>query len=487
MLACWAAALLGATGCIGTSFPKTPAAGGPAWREITTENLVVDTDLEPAEADAMVRQLENMRNVMAKVAFGGEPAKAPRVRVLALRQDEYAHFDRVNAGTFVIWALYQPILITSPGGDWDTFASDIRKHELAHYVSSLYVDMRLQPRWLAEGTAVYLETIRYEGKTGAVEIGHRPEGYQYLTYAKQASYDELWAWDREEPYDALKERLYETSWAVVHYLYDQRPADLLDYERALARGEDARKAWEQIFPDLGAAGLDEVVKKYVHKRDYKITKATVPEIPVATETRALAEADVLALRATLYMALQKNGKRTIDESKAIAIQNVAASLRQDETSFWAHQVNLFYFDAVPTSIELAKKAIANQKENWLAWLWYAEVLRRAKGPLDERRAALSKALELAPGNPIALTQLAWVEAGSGNWKGALDASSKALRSPPVGTDAMVALAAALSRTGKCADAHTIEAQAQKRLNNKLSKDVAQIFAANHQACEAGGN
>src|SRR4029079_14312959 len=132
------------------------------------------------------------------------------------------------------------------------------------------------------------------------------------------------------------------------------------------------------------------------------------------------------------------------------------------------QVNLFYFDTVPASIELARKSIVSQKENWLAWVWYAEVLRRANGPLDERRAALSRALELAPGNPVALTQLAWVEAGLGNWKAALDASSKAVRSPPVGPDALVALATALSRTGQCSDARVVEEQAQKRLNNKIS-------------------
>jgi Flp pilus assembly protein TadD len=161
---------------------------------------------------------------------------------------------------------------------------------------------------------------------------------------------------------------------------------------------------------------------------------------------------------------------------------VEASFAQDPASFWAHQVNLFYFDAVPSFADLARKAIANQKENWLAWLWYAEVLRRGKGPLDEQRFSLSKALELAPGNPIALTQLAWVEARSGNWKTALDASSKAVHSPPVGTDAMIALASALSHSGQCTDARTIEELIQERLKKNLPKDTAQIFAENHQAC-----
>jgi tetratricopeptide (TPR) repeat protein len=469
-------------GCIGSSLPKTPDAGGPTWEELITEHFVIDTDLEPTEATAIAQQLENLRKVMTETVFGGPPPTGPRVRVLALRRDEYGHFDRKNAGVFISSALFQPLLVTSPGGEWKTFDADVRKHELGHYVASLYVDSRLQPRWFAEGLADYVETIRYDETTGAVEIGHHPPDYQYLEFGKQATSDELWAWDQERPYDALSARLYQTSWAVVHYLFDQRPADLLDYQRALARGDDAHEAWRKIFPDLDGAGMEEMIRKYVHKRDYKITKANFPPTAVTPATRYLGEADVLALRATLYMALQPVSLRTPDESKKLAIQNVTASLGRSDSSFWAHQVNFFYFDSVTASADLAKRSIADQKDNWLAWLWYAEVLRRAKGPLDEQRSALSKALELAPSNRVALTQLAWVEARAGNWKQALDASSKAAHSPPVATDSLLALTAALSRTGHCADAQTIEAAVEKRLKGKVSKEVTALFTENHQAC-----
>jgi tetratricopeptide (TPR) repeat protein len=435
----------------------------------------------------MVRQLENLRRVMTQVVFGGEPAQAARMRVIALRHDEYAQYDRVASGNFLNWVLFQPILVITPGGDWGTFASDLRKHELGHYVSSLYVDMRLQPRWFAEGVAGYLQTIRYDGESGAVEVGHHPPDFEYLEHTKQATFDELWAWDQEQPYDALNARLYQTSWAVAHYLYDQRTEELHRFERALAEGQDPRKAWSRIFPDLDGAELDDVIRKYIHKRDYKITKANVPQLTnVATQAHPLTEADVLAMRATLYLGLQQHGKRTADETKKLALQNVTASLDHSEQSFWAHQVNLFYFDTVPSSVPLAKSAIASQKDNWLAWVWYAEVLRRAKGSLDERRSALTKAVELAPTNAIALTQLAWVEAESANWKAALDASSKAVKSPPVPTDAMVAFAAALSRSGRCDEARAVEDEVGKRLKSKLPKDFTQIFSENHEACASAG-
>jgi tetratricopeptide (TPR) repeat protein len=475
------AVLLG--GCIGTSYPKTPAHGGPAWQEMTTEHFVVDTDLESAEATVIARQLENLRNAMAETVFGGQPPPGPRVRVLALRQDEYRHFDRSSDGYFLSSALYQPLLITSPGGDWDTFDADVRKHELAHYVSSLYVDTRLQPKWFAEGLAGYLETILYDEKTGALEIGHAHANYQYLHLMRQATPEELWGWGSETASDDLTARLYQTSWAALHYLFDQRPAELLDYERALARGEDSRESWKRIFPDLDDEGLATVIRKYVHKRDFKIKKTKVAPVAVTTKVRSLDESDVLGFRAALHMALQPQSKRAPDESKKLAIENVTASLQQSESSFWAHQVNLFYFDKVPGSSELAKKTIAGEKDNWLAWVWYAEVLRRAKGPIGERRSALTKALELAPNSRVALTQLAWVEANAGNWPAALDAAEKAVRRPPVDSDSVVVYVVALSYSGKCSEARAAEEAYTKRAKT-VSKDVTEMFQESRKACES---
>ena len=108
------AALLGLAGCITSSFPKTPAEGGPAWQGITSEHFVVVTDLEPREANLIVEQLENLRGAMGETVFGREPPPAAPARVLALRNDEYRHFDRTNVGVFVFSALFQPMLITQP-------------------------------------------------------------------------------------------------------------------------------------------------------------------------------------------------------------------------------------------------------------------------------------------------------------------------------------------------------------------------------------
>src|SRR3954452_8693666 len=96
-----------AWGCIGASLPKLPSAGGPAWREITTEHFVVDTDLEPAASDALVKQLENLRQVMIEAVFEHDPEPSPKLRVLAVRSDEYGHYGTKTTGKFINSLLFQ--------------------------------------------------------------------------------------------------------------------------------------------------------------------------------------------------------------------------------------------------------------------------------------------------------------------------------------------------------------------------------------------
>jgi hypothetical protein len=166
------------SGCIGASLPKTPGAGGPPWQEITSEHFVIDTNLEPEVAKATARQLEGLRKAMIEVVFGREPPPSPPLRVLALRSDEYGHYGTKSVGVFMSSVLSQPVLVTSPGGEWGSMQNNIRVHELAHYVSSLYMNIRYQPRWFAEGFATYMETLRYDDKTGDVEIGRPPLNYE---------------------------------------------------------------------------------------------------------------------------------------------------------------------------------------------------------------------------------------------------------------------------------------------------------------------
>jgi hypothetical protein len=138
------------------------------------------------------------------------------LRVLALRYDEYSHFDRKAEGRYISTVLFQPLLLTSPGGVWGTYQSDVRKHELARAVASLYIDMGRQPRWFAEGLATYLQTVSYDEASGVAEVGHAPANFEYLELLLQRApdrvfFDDLWDWDRVEPTTEEQARLYQVS------------------------------------------------------------------------------------------------------------------------------------------------------------------------------------------------------------------------------------------------------------------------------------
>jgi hypothetical protein len=94
-------------------------------------------------------------------------------------------------------------------------------------VASLYINMGRQPRWFGEGLATYLQTVSYDEASGVAEVGHAPANFEYLELLLQRApdrvfFDDLWDWDRVEPTTEEQARLYQVSWAVIHYLADSR-------------------------------------------------------------------------------------------------------------------------------------------------------------------------------------------------------------------------------------------------------------------------
>jgi hypothetical protein len=69
---------------------------------------------------------------------------------------------------------------------------------------------------------------------------------------------------------------------------------------------------------------------------------------------------------------------------------------------------------LPKSAELARRAIAQQKRNWLAWLWYYDVLRSLGAPAAEQRAALAHATEIAPNEERVLSAVRTLSDGDLN-------------------------------------------------------------------------
>jgi hypothetical protein len=460
------------SGCISASQPKTPREGGPPWQEITTEHFIIDTDLDPQLAAETAQQLENLRNAMIEVVFGRQPPPSPKLRVLALRSDEYGYYGTQSTGVFMSNVLHQPVLATSPGGEWGSMQNNIRVHEIAHYVSSLYMNIERQPRWFAEGFGRYLETLRYDEK-GKVEVGRPPLNYEYLQFVKQSYFDELWAWDDDSHLSEGKvSELYETSWAVVHWLFDERHDDAVRFQDAIAAGKDPKKAWQEIFPDIDDHGMNEIVGKYVNKHGEKITKGQVAPLHVTIQSRPLADEDVLGFRSMLYMAFRGMTSRSQEESKKLALSNVDAALHINNAAFWANEVNYVYFGKLPATTDLAKRGAESQTDNWLAWVYYADVIGALNGPAEERRAAAKHAIDLAPQSSLALASASRAEGQAGDWKTALELAERAMRTRSISLNAVTAYAGALAHSSRCDDARKVVGELRARHKRDLPKEIA---------------
>lgn len=396
-----AAVLLSGCTLARTGF-RPPREGGPAWHEFTTQHFVFETDLGDTSVDALANQVENARNVMVRMAFGRSPPPGPKIRVIALPYSDFRSFqDDETIGVYVPDDWYEPVLVTGTSNERGSPALDLITHELGHAVASQFIPAEAQPRWFAEGIAGYLETARYVRSSGTAYLGMAPDGYRDAP--PLLPIDELWGWGDPEfdPKGIMTQRRYYTTWAVLHYLFDDRRPEFDRYAAALTAREDAHAAWTRVLPDLHGEAADRALRAFMQRygfdRNFGVKKATLPKVDVHISARTLSDADVLAIRALLHTIFSgESGLRSEDEDARRARDYVTQALHEDGSSLWAHLFATRFLHDKPAPPDAAKRATEVHPDDWLAWLAYDEALHQAGASIEERRAALSRAGALAP-------------------------------------------------------------------------------------------
>jgi len=89
------------------------------------------------------------------------------------------------------------------------------------------------------------------------------------------------------------------SWATVYWLLNTRPDGVDRLSRAFAAGTGANEAWRQAFPGLTPEQADLELHDYMKHGQYAYGEATVAKASTSVAARALSEAEVKALLATL--------------------------------------------------------------------------------------------------------------------------------------------------------------------------------------------
>jgi hypothetical protein len=388
----WLLAFIGAAvsffaGCGGASMAsRLPTS--IRWLEIVTPHFVIDTDVVEPRALAMAQALEDSRAALLAAAWptAREPHGRTRVMLFARQRDLSRYAGKNNQGVVFTRPGFERLLALTPGrmGEGSTVAA----HELVHDLSRWFLPV--QPLWLSEGLALYLESIQLDRSNGQVVAGGvSGASVAWLRSARFIpSTAQLFAMHDPNAVDARDTgSFYLRSWAVVHYLRSEQPEAFGRFQSALMRLTPWRLAWDQSFPGLTNAELDRKLSAYLGAGRFMTWRASFTP-PVFTHgVRALSPAEV---RGSLALLADTSGE-------AVDATEVAAALELDPNELNALIVRFHSLeaDARAARTDIANRAVHAHPQEAGAWLLAA----LAATDLGERRRALARAERLDPDHP----------------------------------------------------------------------------------------
>jgi len=462
-------ALAGAGGCATPRSFRCPEAGGPTWRELATENFVLRTDLSRDEASTMLLRMERQRAAILSALFDGAVPPPGRVEVVAFRtKEEYRELAPPGVDAYYLRSSGGPPRIVL-SGELAPWQRSLLSHELTHHF--LAGVFRRQPRWLAEGLAVYMESLADEPATGTLVVGRPPPSRLTRALWNPVPVSELLAWSG--PPDPGAYSLYASSWLLVHYLRHRHAEAFTGLQGRLARGEDPTEAWRAELPAFdpadpaAMAALDRTLHAYARSEVEASTRSAPPPRILVGFEQAMPTAEVHALR----LALWPHGP---DRGKAALRAEVEEALREDAD----HPVGLQILAEIDRTdpLPFARAAVAAHPDDPRAFTFLAGAL---EGPAarGEREAAYRRAADLAPDNPAALNNLAEELLRAGRSGEALPVARRAAQLAPWSPPLLATYAAVLSDLGRCAEAIPVQERALDVLPDGTAADAVRAFRA----------
>jgi tetratricopeptide (TPR) repeat protein len=487
---------------VGPRFTKCPGQGGRGWVQLESDHYTLRTDLPPEEARRAMSHLERTRVAMLAAMWPGALRREmTKLSVYVLqdpREFEGLYPRRVRAFFF---KSDTEALIVLPGGpeSWEYRFSGLSEasssrlnHELAHFLST-YALAR-QPRWLSEGLAEYLETLRLskDGSTAVVGTPNPASIYEMAGILDAVvdnpgllKRDPARAWSMQQrvlAWDRMQESgeedrqiayLYAGSWLLVHWLLNERPEAFARYLALMNEGVAPEAALRQALPGMESPALDSALLNYLRNRRYR--ERTVPVPPVGTgfiET-VLEDAEVHAIRSKLAELGARLAWREpfITNRKKLAKAELDESLRLNPKGLPALTMQLRSASESERP-DLARVAVEAHPEENEAWLLRAST--QAEDPAAQE-ASYKKALELEPKSFYAATGLAWLYVTQGRIPEALPLAQWAVQLAPWSTYALDTYALALAGGGACDEALRMEERALELISEDGDPELERIL------------
>lgn len=472
----------------GSTF-RCEAQGGAAWSEYRSKHFVVDTDAPAERAARLVSLLETLQLLDMKALAGDELELPGHLRVVALARDSEFHD---LAGPDVDGYFRQQGQFGEPTIVIPMSAAEQRPyvlaHELAHHLSAyLFPD---QPRWFTEGLAEFVQTLAerppepkaaFTGshmihlvKAAPHSVGGVPANAQgWSGSIVPIPVRELLAWSGKE--DREVPGLYHaSSWLLYHWLWNQRGAQLSDFQKRLSGGEPPAAAWLAAFPEYNPANpaalapLDAALDRY--RREMRFATFGVE----GTADGSFVQRPFPPAEAHLLLvAVRANWPDQPVARKALLRSQMDEALREDPRNPLAAT-----FSAEPQpkpDPEKFRSAAAQAPQDFRAWLLLSDAVQGA-----EKEAALRKAAQLNAESSRAQNNLAWLLVTSDRAREALPFANRALDLAPWDPVVVDTLAEVAARLGQCTQALQLEARAvsMRRADESLRKRQADV----HKRC-----
>lgn len=432
----------GLAGCATTRPPfRCEANGGRPWVAVTSPAFAVVTDLDEDDARALATELGEIRDGVASSLFQRRHDPPVRVTVIAFRSGaDFRGFAPPGAAAYYARGTADPKIVMP--GRMDFEQRRVLAHEMAHHVSS-YVLLRM-PRWLSEGLSTWAETVGTTYAGTRMTTGGIPPGRRAVVRPQRIPAAQLLAWDGSVPPGQLGP-YYDAAWLLFHYLVSQHPEELAEFEARLAGAEDPDAAFRAVFPQWspstpgGPERLDAELDAWARPGRFEARPVRAGPPPAIT-VQHLPSAEVHAIRVLLWTA----GTATEGDEAAIR-----AEIEEGLKEAPGHPVLLRELagregeDPLP----FARLSVRDRPGDPRAWTFLADSL--PPDALEEREAALRKAVELAPRNPTALAALAEVLLRSGRSGEALPFARLAVQLGPFSPAVLDVYAAVTADLGNC--------------------------------------
>lgn len=403
--------------------PAASAPNGETWLELTTPHFRMRTNVYEPVARETISYFEETRAAMLSAAWDAKQGPPGRTEVILFaRKSQFAPYTQGYAlGETQGEYGYSRQIVYSQ--DEHVGLPSIAAHELAHELADWY--MPLQPRWLAEGLATFLETVRIDRAAKRAFIGMPPEerfknllqtSVRGRLMGRSVDTAALLRSNKSPAPGAIND-YYAQAWLLLHYFIFEQSSQFANFQHRIGNLDDWRVAYDSVFESAFEPGprLDSLLQKHLEDRaQWDAGMVELPVEAVAPGVRSLTESDVHGLAARLC------GRRNPERAAA----EVTRALALDPGNLDALEVG-FYLTPDPSSENargLAARAISRHPEAPIAW---AMAVDAGLKPNDE--ATLRQALSLEPLAPRVLERLARAELREHHYEAAYVHAAIALR------------------------------------------------------------